>query len=386
MADATPSFDEIYAIGKAEAQAERPALTFLDGDQTTAVVRGGAAMVDHAIGWMAGEIRKMLYGGAVRDELDAIIMDRQNIPRTPATPARGDVWFQRSGAGSAGTIAAATELQGATDPSTGRKSSYTTDGALSYPSGAFTLKVTARCSASGKVGNLTPPSSSGTALTITTTLSDTSITAFTTGFAGGNDVETDTNYLFRAVNHFLTERRGTVAALEEGALEAEGVAVAHVVEDRETGLVEVRVADSTGESTLEMTYRAVVALETWRAAGVSAEARGMHAAQLQLTIYIMEYAPGFSVEAAAPTIIASVTNRCGETPPGQTLTLDTVRTAIIGPYATQITKIAFANPLGQSGIVLDGTAVDYAADIKPDDGKAIHLVDGGVTIVDGKAQ
>jgi uncharacterized phage protein gp47/JayE len=371
MADPTPSFQDLVDIGQAEAKAVRPSLVFADGDQSTAVINGGAAMCDSLAGWFAGQIRAMFFNGAVDDELDTIIMDRTEIPRNPASAAYGLVTFARSGSGSADVITSGTQEQSPPDL-TGATSVYLTDYDLPYPSGAFSLTVPATCSLPGPSGNF-----AGGTLRIIDALPDPSITATTAGFAGGNDAERDQHYLVRAVTHYLTARRATLAALEEGALDAAGVTVASAIEDPDTGLVYVRVSDDSGGSTTQMAYLTEVAMEDWRAAGVDVEGQGLHASALVLVITLMEYADGFDVPTAAPAIITSVTNRLAGSKPGQKVTLDEIRLAAGGPFATQIQKMTFT-------ITLDGVLqTDSTADIVPASGKAIHLQ--SCSVVDGKA-
>ena len=396
MAATTPSFNDIVAIGIAEAQDVRPALVFADGDQSTAIVRAGAAMCDYITGWFAGQIRAMFFAGAVGDELDAIVMDRLALPRGFATAAYGDVVFARAGAGAADSIPAG--FQVATNPdATGTSQTYTTNSTLAYPDGQFTLTVAATCSVEGTDGNYDVNTQSPTlSLVDTPPSSTTAITATTTGFAGGNDAEDDNAYLLRAVNQVLTERRATLAALEQGALDSDAnIRVAHAVEDYDTGLVTVKIADELGESTREMEQLASAAMEDWRAAGIEVTVQGMHASQLQLQITIVDYEPGFDVGAATDTMTASLVARVNSLRPGQTATLDELRVAIMAPYSSQIRKIAFGTgtidtsgnwALSASGITLGGTLQnDATADIVPPDGQAIHLTANNVAILDGKA-
>jgi uncharacterized phage protein gp47/JayE len=387
MAAATPSFNDLVAIGIAEAQDVRPALVFAKGDQSTAIVRAGAAMCDHVLGWFAGEIRKMFFGGAVGDELDTIIMDRTQIARIPASTAYGSIVFSRASSGTAETVPGGTQLATAPD-ATGATSTYLTDHDLAYPATSFSLSVAATCALAGPSGNLDAIAISDPSLlklSIIDTLDDPAIEATSSGFAGGNDVESDEHYLQRVISSWLTQRGATLPALERGAFEVGGVAVAHAVENYETGIVTVKVADEAGGSTDEMEQAANVALKEWRAAGVDVQAKGQHPSLLNLTIWIVDYAPGFDVEAATPTMADSVVNRLAEMRPGETLYLDEIRTAVIAPYATQIYKIAFADPVWPhvSGVTLDGVALlDSTADIVPADGRAIHL--RAITFVDAK--
>ena len=50
MADPTPSFNDVVAIGQAKAQELRPSLAFAPGDQSTAMARAGSAMFDLSVG------------------------------------------------------------------------------------------------------------------------------------------------------------------------------------------------------------------------------------------------------------------------------------------------------------------------------------------------
>lgn len=385
MADPTPSFADIEAIGQAEAQDVRPSLVFGDDDQSTAIVRAGSAMFDHVVGWFAQKIRAMFFGGAVGDELDEIIMDRLGLARIPATAAYGSITFARTGAGTGSGVVPSGNQESTKPDATGASQTYLTDYDLAFPAGAFSgLTVAATCATAGRAGNF-DATTMDPAMSIVDALSDPSITATANGFAGGNDAQSDEDYMRAAVNLWLTQRRATLAALEEGVLEnVSGVAVAHAVEDEDTGIVSVRVADDDGLSTQEMVQDADVVLEDWRAAGVDVQAVGMHPSVLTLSISIVDYADGFDVAAATPTIVDSIVNRLSELRPGETLYLDMIRAACIAPYATQIYSIAFTS------IVLDGgTALNPTADIVPPDGKAIklHMTGGvvdGVTIVDGK--
>ena len=380
----TPSFSDLENIGKAEGQDVRPSLVFADGDQSTAVVRAGAAMFDHCVGWFADQIRQMFFGGATGDELDTIIMDRLQLLRTPATAAYGSITFARGASGATGVIDSGN--QEATIPdATGASSTYTTDVDLSYPNTNFSLTVPATCATAGAAGNYDVGVMDPT-MSILDALADPTITATSNGFAGGNYAESDEHYMFRAVNLSLTQRKATLAALEEGALSVTGVTVAHAVEDPDTGVVGVRVADDSGGSTAEMTQAVDVALEGWRAAGVYVDGVGMHATQLDLTVSIVDYAPGFDVAAASDTMADSVRSRMAGLRPGQAATLDEIRVAIMAPYATQIYKIAFATDatLTTTGIITDdGLARDPTTDITPSNGQAIHL--RSITFSDWKA-
>lgn len=341
-----PSFQDLLDVGQAEAQVRRPDLAFNDGDVTEAFLHAGAAMADATIGYAVQACSDTYFGLAAGAELDAVIVDKTGIARNPSALSHGTVHLQRAGAGSAGVIAEGSKV--ATDfDDDGEQVVVTLDVAVSCPSGAFSLFVAATAVNAGTSGNIlagkiarfvdAPFDSS---ITVTNDTESDGVTV--ADFAGGTDEETDDDYRARGVSAWLTQRRGTLAALEQGALTVAGVASAIATEDADTGIVTVSVADSSGYSNQAMIYAVQVALESWRAAGTLVTVVGGRPALLDLNIVIAEAADGFDVPTASTAIVASVTALINKLRRDETAYLDAIKAAVIAPYSEFIKKVAFS--------------------------------------------
>ena len=369
MSQPAPTFADLVEIAIAEAQDVRPSLSFNDGDVSEAMVHAGAAMFDHVVAELEGGIRRLFFGGAHGPDLDEVIMDRLRLERIKAVAATGNITFRRETAGTAGVIPAGTQVATPMDRD-GRRKVYTLTTGLPYDTGPFVVTGAAAAAIPGRDGACAGPVS----MAILTDLGDPNISASTDGFAGGRDEESDGLYLVRAVDSWKGSSRGSLRDLERGALENTGATSARVVEDINSGIVTVMVADQSGESTSALEYEVRKNLEGWRAAGSLVQVRSGDAAQLELTCHITKYAAGFCVEAAAPVIADSITNRVNSLRVGQDLTLDMLKTAAIVPFASEIYAVEFA-------AVLDDVEVSSGANIRSK-GRHIRLAHGPA-VVDG---
>ena len=246
---------------------------------------------------------------------------------------------------------------------------------LTVSSGNFSTTAAAHSSDFGTGGNRR---GDGTQLKATAALFDPVIVCTNTGgMAGGTSSESDEDYVARAIGYWLTQRRGTLQAIEQGALEVPGVTVAHAIDDTATGLCMLYVSDGDGNSTLQMEHLARAAMEVWRAAGVPVTIIGGQRAGVTLSISIDEYSVGFDVAAAAQTISDSITNRVNSLKLNRVLRLDSIVASAIAPYAQDITDISIV------AIAINGVAQPIDQDIVAP-GKLIRL-DATVTVIDGGA-
>jgi hypothetical protein len=341
-----PSFDDLLSVGLAEAQTRRPDLAFNDGDVTEAFLHAGAAMADATVAYAVQAASDTYFGLANGAELDAVIMDKTGIPRKVAALATGTVHIERAGSGSASAIVQGTKMATEFDDN-GEQVVVTLDADLNYPATSFSLFAAATALNTGTTGNVlatkitkfldAPPDA-----TITVTNDTESDGSTPADFAGGTNEESDDDYRARGVAAWLTQRRGTLDAIEQGALTVTNVASAIATENLDTGIVTVSVADSSGGSNLKMLYDVGVALEAWRAAGTLITVVGGRAAVLDLDIVIDEYAKGFDVTTASTAIIASVTALIAKLRRGETAYLDAIKAAVIAPYSEYVKKVSFS--------------------------------------------
>lgn len=266
MAVAAPSFDDYFNLAKAEAQNRQPALTFYEGDISEFLCVSGAAMADHLTGYTAQLFKNTYLDGAVGDDLTTLADDRYGIVRNPALAAFGTVAFSRSSdSAGLGTIAAGTLISTQIDAQ-GNTLQFTTGADVNFGAtdlGPLSVDVTAVNE--GSDGN----AAANTITKIASVLFDPLLTVTNAAtMAGGVDEESDIDLRQRVRDFPVTIRRGTVAALEYGALQVSGVTTSTALTD-ESGLVTVYVSDSSGNSNPTMITDVTNELFNWVAAGAS---------------------------------------------------------------------------------------------------------------------
>jgi len=361
-----PSFNDLLAQGMAEAQLRRGDLTFYDGDVTTAQLHAGAAMADAVIRYAAQAFRDTFLDGATGTALRTLVNDHLNIQAIEASQAEVVLTFTRTGGGAAGTILAGTEVATNFDAN-GNQVVFTTDSDLVFGLGVNgPLTVSATAQNAGPDGNV----SAGTIQRILTSLWD---PAFTVSnllvAAGGNLAEDDDQLRERARAFYATLRRGTLATLEFGAKTVSTVRVATAIEDTSTGQVTVRVTDADGGSTAQMVEDVLLALEDYRAAGITVTVVGGTALLVSLDV-VLQVRTGFNVAAVAGTIEDALTNRLNKQKVGEVLYLDSLVAAAIAPYPDDIFGVEF------DVIMVGGVDVTVAAEaagsITPGDGQIMR--------------
>lgn len=354
-----PSFQDLIDSGQAELQDRRPDLTVREGDVTEADLHAAGAMGDRVIQYGSEAFKATFFDGAVGDELDALVDDRLNFQRDPATAAQGTVEFTRTSAGAAGTIPAGTQVGTDFDPA-GNQIVFTTDADVAVGAGnngPFTAAVTAvNTGSAGNVRGGAP----GTITKVIDALFDTTFTVNNPDdCAGGNEEESDEDLRKRAKTFYLTLARGTLAALEQGALLVPSVRIVHAVEDPDTFEVTVVVADADGGSTLQMVSDVVTELENWRCAGVAVTVIGGTRALVDIDLSLTDVSPGFDVEAVAGLVSDAVTARMKKLRQGQTAFLDSIRAAVISVAPDDIFDVQI------NAITVDGDPASSEDDIVP---------------------
>lgn len=332
-----PSFQDLLAQFKAEAQARQPLLRFDEGDIVTAMQHGAAAMADAVVRFGAQSFRETFIDGASGTALSALVNDHLNLPRQEASPAKVGVAWSRTTGGAGGTIAqgsvVATEFNAA-----GETVEYATDADIVVPTannGPFAVDCTA--TVNGLSGNVEVG-------TVTRVVDQ---PAFDPNFtvtnaqraAGGSDAETDEELRTRARQFFTTLRRGTLEALAFGARQVPGVAVATVTEDA-IAIVTVRVSDANGNSNDQMVADVTTELENFRCAGTEVNVVGGTPSRVTMTITLV-VRTGFDVAARQDILAQAAVNRIAKLGPGETLFLDMLIAAIAAVDPDNILDITF---------------------------------------------
>lgn len=311
----SPNFEDLYALGLAEAVTKRPDLAVNENDVSDFLLSAASAMAEKVVQQGAEDKRDLYVDGATGEELTKLADDRYGITRQPATPAQVTLSWTRTSGGGGGTISAGTEVATVLDAQ-GNDVRFVTDNDLVFAAaenGPKTIGATALVS--GTEGNV----EASTITRIIDTVFDSTFSVNNAAVAaGGNDEEDDTSVRERIRERPSSLRRATVAALEFGAKQVATVRVARATEDTATGQVTVAVSDSSGSSNAEMVNDVILELENWRAAGIPVSVVGGVVLTADITVTLTLSAGG-DVGTLRPFVISAIEAEINKLSVGETL-------------------------------------------------------------------
>jgi uncharacterized phage protein gp47/JayE len=247
MAD-FPTFSELFAVARNEVLVRNPLLSVdavdRPGTDSNAMIAAAAAAGDEVVAAYAQGQAGLFLDSAEGPALDRLVFDRYGLVRKPASVAKGTVSFSTATVNAAPfTIPAETLL------SDGDGRQYITTAAALFPAGATgPIIVPIRSVLAGldqqaadNVITSILGSISGAAL-------DLSVTN-TLATAGADNAENDSSLRERARRFFSTAQKGTLAALEQAALDVPGIRRATAIEvvdgiGRPARIVQLVVADA----------------------------------------------------------------------------------------------------------------------------------------------
>lgn len=196
-----------------------------DGTDANILIAGGTAMADAVVGQLLNVCRGQFLDSAEDEALDRLAFDRYTLVRKPASPSLGTVRFSTTTpTPTAFTIPAGTSL------ATPDGITFVTTVATTFPAAsAGPIFVQVRSSLAGfnqqaKIGAITNIVSS-----ILGSPSDLVVTNIV-ATAGAADRENDPSLRDRCRRFWTTAQRGTLAAIENGALAVPGVVKANAIE------------------------------------------------------------------------------------------------------------------------------------------------------------
>lgn len=336
----SPSFDDLIEAHIAEAQGQRDTLRFDDGNVTEAQAHGAAAMGDMVLRYAAQSFKETFLDGAEGDALTARVADRTGIERNAATRAQVEARIARTSGGAGGTIPAGTIIA-TIQAADGSEVRFETDAdqvVAAAANGPWSIAAT--CTVLGPDGNV----SAGTVTRIVDVLFDSSFTVTNDEAAGGgNAEETDQQLRVRARKYPSTLRRGTLAAIEFGALQVASVRTVKATEDPDTGLITVVVGDADGNSTAEMVSDARAEIENWRAAGTLVTVVGSTRLLVDI-VAELDVDDGVDAAVLAPLVVDAMTARMAKQRQGELLHLDSLKAAGIAVDPDGINAINFTTP------------------------------------------
>lgn len=336
-----PSFDDLLAQFEAEALAQRSTLAFNDGDITEAQQHGAGAMADVAIRHTVQAFKETFIDGAKGAPLTALVDDHLNLQRQPATPSQVALTFTRT-SGGAGVTLLTGYVVGTEFDEAGNTVLWTLDANVTFPNasnGPITGAATAQIS--GRSGNV----AAATVTRLVDAPPDSTIAVTNAALAaGGNDEESDEEIRVRARTFWLTLRRGTLAALEFGALQVPSVRIAKATEDDVTGLVTLVVTDSDGNSTAQMVADAEAEVENWRAAGSIVTTVGGTALIVDVT-GVLVVNDGVDPSVLAPLCEDAIEARMRKQRQGEVLYLDSIKAAAVNIDPDAIDALVLSTPV-----------------------------------------
>ena len=310
MAD-YPRFNEMFEIALREMILRNPDLTEETirtlGTDSNSIAAMMASVGEEVVRQCAVTATNRLMGTAENEELDRVIYDWFGLIRNDAASSMVAVKFTRSGS-TAGTLPAGFKVA-------------TADGVefqlaipLSFGTGDPNLTGTCRCSVTGIIGNV---GVGAVNQMIDTASFDTTFTCTNLArSAGGGPRESDDEFKARARQFWLVAQRGTLGAIQVGALEVDGVGVAAAREvpipdpngTRPVGMwVSLTVADRSGYANALLEGLVSAEEDNWRAAGVYVEVLAAIVSITQITA-TFSFTPGSDTIAATERIRQAIVN------------------------------------------------------------------------------
>lgn len=338
---------------------------YTEGSDINIVVASASAMAEEITRQLALRLAALFLDGASGEDLDRLVADRfsPTIVRKSATPALATVQFSRvAGPLAAIAIPAATRLRTASGVE------FETTVASSLAAGSTgPVSVPAQCRQAGLAGNV----AAGSINQIVSVIGDPNLLVSNAQVAaGGDETESDARLRARARDFFRTARRGTLSAIEFGALTVPGVRQATAIEEVDplgipTGRVSLYVADANGQANAALVLAVRSALLEYRAAGVVVDISSA-IPNFVAIVYNLRFAAGVDTAAAFAQVQTATVSAVNALAPSQTLPV-----SLLFSVARSVPGV----------IVLDDAIVAPVGDLIPSAGQVIRTRTDLVTAV-----
>lgn len=402
---AFPQFPDLFRLGRDEILARAPKLSReaveREGADANAMLAGGAAMADEVMARLADVAAAGFLDSAEAEDLDRLVFDRYGLTRKPAANALCSVQFTTTVANPAAFV-----IPYNTKLSTVDGVDFVTRAVATFDEGSTgPVTVPVRSVLAGLDQQVAKNKITVLSQSIAGAPSDLAVTNVIAS-VGADDVESDGSLRQRARAFFTTARRGTLRAIEQGALAVPGVRKATAFEvldpqGRPARMVLLMVADAFTDVLAELNQSppayqtqsqqlaALVfgGLSDVRAAGIYVQVETAQVV-LQSIRMALQFQAGVNVDAVATRARAAIVSVVNGLRPGQTLQLTAMQAAlrtIIGlaysgneitspagdvvPTATQAIRTTLGLVTAQSG----QTEQPLASTTNPDE----YVVDEG---------
>lgn len=243
-----PSFNQLFEIARNEALARSAPLSLQaierEGSDANIMIASACAAADEVIGQLIVSTAGLFLDSANGDALDRLLFDRYGLTRKVAANAVGTVQFTTTASNPAPfSIPVGVKL------STTTGTAFETVNETLFPAGTTgPVNVTVRSLLAGadqqaKIGTITNITGAVPSAPSDLAVNNAAATA------GASDREADSAFRERGRAFFTTVRRGTLSAIEQGALTVPGVTRANAYEildsaGRPARLVSLVIADN----------------------------------------------------------------------------------------------------------------------------------------------
>lgn len=273
----------------------------VEGSDINIVIASASAMAEEATRRFGLRLKALFVDGAEGEDLDRLVADRfaPEVVRRAAFAAVVTLsFFRTSGGFPATTIPTGTRVRSTNGVE------FETTSTATIPAGSpGPVTAPARAVAAGLNGNV----AAATLTTFVATPSDPALQVTNPErAAGGDDSETDARLRSRARDFWRTARRGTLSAIEFGALTVPGVRQATAIEEVDssgdpTGRVALYIADALGGGNAALVTQVRAALVEYRAAGVIVDVTAASPVFTPIR-YRLRFSAGVDTTAAADQI------------------------------------------------------------------------------------
>lgn len=377
-----PTRLDLFSRGRAYIQRTarkiNPALVDVEGTNANIYVSVAAILASAVVRAIGYEASKLMLDSAQGVDLDRLVFDRYRFTRKGASPSRCDVTISRpTFAAGAGTIPVGTRFKAGpiefvttTAASLGATDLTTVARVRSVKAGADTRAPAGAINAFARIGDLWDRS-----LVVTNG----------EAAAGGEDAEKDEPFRERARAFKRASARGTLSAIEFGAMTVDGVAYA-VASEISAGvfdaafaggyrdlpsfiparIVELYIADTSGVASRALAADVETALLEWRAAGVTVIVR-TSLPQIVPVVVRVSYRANVDTVSLQNAIRQAIVSFVSTLPPNRTL------------YVSDLVDVL--KRFSDVGVIVeDGAVVSPAGDLVPDVGRSIRTTVEAVTV------
>ena len=317
-----------------------------------------AALADEIAGQLIYVSAGCFVGSAQGQQLDRLAADRFGLTRKSAAGSQGAVTFSLPApSGTTFTIPDSTKLQ-ALDGN-----QFLTVGNQVFLIGDSAIIVPVRSALAGSSQNELPNQITAVTGAISGAPANLTVTNTLATF-GASDDESDANFRNRIQSFFVTARRGTLSAIEQGALQVPGVVTANAIEvldsvGRPARLVLLAITDQYTDQfanysvvppayvTQSQQFAAAVfaGLNDYRAAGIYVQVTVAQVI-LQQVVLSLTFQAGANVDLTANLAKAAIVNYTNALIPGAPWVPANAQLALLSIPGLQITGGEIVSPQG----------------------------------------